>query len=53
MQEYEDWTVEPIPDTLDKAYQKALGKVNKCLPLEDALVCVPTLFYVIVLIVPF
>ena len=38
MQDYEDWTTEPIPDTLDKAYEKALAKLEKCLPFEDALV---------------
>ena len=38
MQEYEDWTSNPIPDTVDKAYQKALAKLEKCMPLEDALV---------------
>eukprot|EP00795_Rhopilema_esculentum_P015566 gene15566-6831_t len=37
MQEYEDWTSNPIPDTVDKAYQKALAKLEKCMPLEDAL----------------
>lgn len=38
MQEYEDWTTEPIPDSLDKSYKKALAKLENCLPFEDALV---------------
>eukprot|EP00112_Aurelia_sp_Birch-Aquarium-sp1_P005065 Seg1574.20 transcript_id=Seg1574.20/GoldUCD/mRNA.D3Y31 product="Squamous cell carcinoma antigen recognized by T-cells 3" protein_id=Seg1574.20/GoldUCD/D3Y31 len=37
MQEYEDWTSEPIAESVDKAYQKALSKLEKCVPLEDAL----------------
>ena len=39
MQDYEDWTTEPMTDTLDKSYKKALNKLEKCLQFEDALVC--------------
>ena len=45
MQDYEDWTTEPIPDSLDKAYKKALNKLEKCLPFEDTLVSMEVLCY--------
>ena len=40
MQDYEDWTTEPIPDSLDRAYKKASSKLEKCLPFEDSLVSI-------------
>ena len=40
MQDYEDWTTEPMNDALDKSYKKALSKLEQCLPFEDSLVCI-------------
>ena len=40
MQDYEDWTTEPMNDALDKSYKKALNKLEQCLPFEDSLVCI-------------
>ena len=49
MQEYEDWTSEPIMEAVDKAYQKALSKLEKCKPLEDALVSISYLVFIFVM----
>ena len=45
MQEYEDWTSEPIMEAVDKTYQKALSKLEKCKPVEDALVSISYLVF--------
>ena len=37
-QEYEDWTSEPIPESVKNSYEKASAKLEKCLSFEDKLV---------------
>lgn len=36
--EYEEWSEEPIPETIIKNYKKALQQLEKCKPYEEALV---------------
>uniref|UniRef100_A0A8B9T4E7 Spliceosome associated factor 3, U4/U6 recycling protein n=1 Tax=Anas platyrhynchos TaxID=8839 RepID=A0A8B9T4E7_ANAPL len=35
--EYEEWSEEPIPETIIKNYKKALQQLEKCKPYEEAL----------------
>lgn len=36
--EYEEWSEEPIPESVLQSYQKALGQLEKYKPFEEALV---------------
>lgn len=36
--EYEEWSEDPIPETIIKNYKKALQQLEKCKPYEEALV---------------
>ena len=38
LREFEDWLEDPIPDSVMIAYEKALAKLEECLPYEDTLV---------------
>ena len=35
--EYEEWSEEPIPESVLRSYQKALGQLEKYKPYEEAL----------------
>eukprot|EP00794_Sanderia_malayensis_P014299 gene14299-15787_t len=35
--EYEDWTSEPIPESTEKAYERACAKLEQCLQFENKL----------------
>ncbi|XP_030316655.1 squamous cell carcinoma antigen recognized by T-cells 3 isoform X1 [Calypte anna] len=35
--EYEEWSEDPIPETIIKSYKKALQQLEKCKPYEEAL----------------
>ncbi len=37
-EEYEDWTSEPIPDNIIKAFEKAMIKYEQCMQFENKLV---------------
>lgn len=37
LREFEDWLEDPIPDSVMIAYEKALAKLEECLPYEDTL----------------
>ena len=36
--EFEEWLEEPIPASVTQMYEKAVAKMEECLPFEDALV---------------
>ena len=38
LREFEDWLEDSVPDAIMIAYEKALAKLEECLPFEDALV---------------
>ncbi|NXX75168.1 SART3 protein, partial [Urocolius indicus] len=40
--EYEEWSEEPIPETIIKNYKKALQQLEKCKPYEEALLSAET-----------
>uniref|UniRef100_A0A8D0GWW8 Spliceosome associated factor 3, U4/U6 recycling protein n=1 Tax=Sphenodon punctatus TaxID=8508 RepID=A0A8D0GWW8_SPHPU len=40
--EYEEWTEEPIPDSVTKNYKKALQQLEKCRPFEETLLVAET-----------
>lgn len=37
LREFEDWLEDSVPDAIMIAYEKALAKLEECLPFEDAL----------------
>jgi len=44
LREFEDWLEDSVPDSVMLAYEKALAKLEECLPFEDTLVSLETLF---------
>ena len=38
LREFEDWLEDSVPDAIMAAYEKALAKLEECLPFEDTLV---------------
>lgn len=44
LREFEDWLEDSVPDAVMIAYEKALAKLEECLPFEDTLVSRGTLF---------
>ena len=44
LREFEDWLEDSVPDAVMIAYEKALAKLEDCLPFEDTLVSHETLF---------
>ena len=38
LREFEEWLEESVPDAVKIAYEKALTKLEECLPFEDSLV---------------
>ena len=38
LREFEDWLEDSVPDAVMIAYEKALAKLEECLPYEDTLV---------------
>lgn len=38
LREFEDWLEDSVPDAVMIAYEKALAKLEECLPFEDTLV---------------
>ncbi|XP_061866396.1 squamous cell carcinoma antigen recognized by T-cells 3 isoform X2 [Colius striatus] len=40
--EYEEWSEEPIPETIIKNYKRALQQLEKCKPYEEALLSAET-----------
>ena len=40
LREFEDWLEDSIPEAVMIAYDKALSKLEECLPYEDTLVSI-------------
>ena len=38
LREFEDWLEDSIPEAVTIVYEKALAKLEECLPYEDTLV---------------
>ena len=38
LREFEDWLEDSVPDAVMIGYEKALAKLEECLPFEDTLV---------------
>lgn len=38
LREFEDWLEDSVPDAVMIAYEKALARLEECLPFEDTLV---------------
>ena len=38
LREFEDWLEDSVPDAVMIAYEKAVAKLEECLPFEDTLV---------------
>lgn len=49
LREFEDWLEDSIPEAVMIAYEKALSKLEECLPYEDTLVSIKQLLSVITL----
>ena len=39
LKDFKDWLEEPVPDSVVQTHEKAVAKLEECLPYEDALVC--------------
>ena len=44
LREFEDWLEDSVPDAVMIGYEKALAKLEECLPFEDTLVSLKTPF---------
>lgn len=44
LREFEDWLEDSVPDAVMIGYEKALAKLEECLPFEDTLVSLETPF---------
>ena len=44
LREFEDWLEDSVPDAVMIGYEKALAKLEECLPFEDTLVNLETPF---------
>ena len=49
LREFEDWLEHSIPEAVMIAYEKALSKLEECLPYEDTLVSIKQLLSTITL----
>ena len=49
MREFEDWIEDPVPEPVKIAYDKALAKLEECLPYEDTLVRLACKLHVVVI----
>jgi len=45
LREFEDWLEDSVPEAVMIAYEKALAKLEECLPYEDMLVRCTSEYY--------